>query len=214
MFTDPNTPVVRKRMSFLSVTVISLTSLCITLIFCASGIALYGMRLLDKKSDTLVGLVGQVAENLPELRAALPPALADAIDDERRPDYRENLIITARLVQPDDHRGYSRAIVSVENTGDHVVSLLGLRLVGLDQAGDPISEQDAWAATPLQIKDDWRGPLQPHEKRLFPIYWYRNSQPAEVSVEVTDIRVWRGPTAPSTSQSESPLAAGNRPVEP
>jgi hypothetical protein len=81
-------------------------------------------------------------------------------------------------------------------------------LDGLDEAGDPVSEQDTWAATPLQIEDDWRGPLQPHEKRLFPVYWYRNSQPAEVSVEVTDIRVWRGPTAPSTARSESPLAAG------
>jgi hypothetical protein len=207
MFTDSNVPVGRKRMSFLSVAAISLTAVCITFLFCGTGLALYGMKLLDKKSESLAGLICQAAAKLPEFREALPPALADAIDDERLPDYRENLVVSARIAKSDDGRGARRAVISVENRGDRVISLLSLRLVGLDETGDPVFEQEAWAATPLQIDDDWRGPLQPHETRLFPVYWYRNSQPAGVDVEVTDLRVWRGSAAPSTSQSESPVAA-------
>lgn len=206
MFTDPNTPVVRKRMSFLSVAAISLTAVCIAFIFSGTGVVLYGMRLLDKKTDSLTGMLSQVAANLPELREALPPALADAIDDERLPEYREQLNVTARLSKTDNRRGYGRAIVSVENKGDRVVSLLSLRLVGLDETGEPIAEQQTWAATPLQLDCEWRGPLQPHEARLFPVHWYRSTPPSEVGVEVTDIRVWRGPSGSSASQTESSLA--------
>ena len=63
-----------------------LSAVIITCVVSASAITLYGMRIIDKKADTLVGTVQVLVEELPALKAALPPALADAVSDERRPD--------------------------------------------------------------------------------------------------------------------------------
>ncbi|MBN2563744.1 MAG: hypothetical protein JXQ75_22735 [Phycisphaerae bacterium] len=202
MFHDPGTTVVRKRLSFPSVLVISLAGIVMTTILSASAIAVYGIRLVDKKSDSVIGLVEQAARRLPELQKALPPALADALNDERRPDYIENLDVSVHFGAADPRCGYPRAVVEVENSGDEVVSLLSLRIVGLDENGDPVFERNTWAATPLQIEDEWRGPLLPHETRRFPVHWWRGGKAADLSYEITDIRVWQSHEAePSTDAS-------------
>ena len=46
MFADPSGTMVRKRLGFFSVAVISLAMVTISLIVCGSGITLYGMTVL------------------------------------------------------------------------------------------------------------------------------------------------------------------------
>lgn len=195
MFNDAGATVVHKRMSFLSVSVISLTAVVIVTVLSGVGIVGYGMHVFDKKADTLVALVGQAAKALPEIRQSLPPALADAMDDERRPDYAKNLDISVRLAKSHDgDRDPSRrqrAVVEVKNNGDQMVTLLSMRLVATDEDGDVIAEVPTWAATPLQIEDDWRGPLLPHETRRLGVWGQFHDKATNVSCEVTDIRVWR-----------------------
>ena len=195
MYHDNGTTVVRKRMSFLSVLVLSVTAIIVTIILSASGIAIYGLGILDAKTDSLTGLVGEAVRSLPEIRKALPPALSDAINDERRPGYRDQLDVSVRLVGA-DRNGYRRTVVEVTNRGDELVSLLSMRVVGLDGDGDPVFERNTLVATPIQIDDDWRGPLLPHETRRFSIRHSsrRYGVPVEVTYEITDVRVWRGNT--------------------
>jgi len=193
MFQDGGTTVVRKRMSFLSVTVVSLAAIIVTTVVSASGVAVYALKIADGKADSVVGLVGEALESLPEFLQGLPPALADAIHDERQPGYRDQLDVTARLGDEDGGRRGRVIFVEVVNRGEETVSLLSMRLVGLDGDGDPVFEKNAWVATPLQIDDDWRGPLLPHETRRIPIRcYYGTEESREILAEITDIRVWQG----------------------
>jgi hypothetical protein len=209
MFNGTGTTVVRKRLSFPSILAISLAGVIATTIVSVSGIAVYGLRVIDKKSDSLISLVGDAARSLPEFRKALPPFLADAIDDERRPDYLKDLDVSVRLGKKDRRHGSRRAIVEVSNHGDAVVSLLSMRVVGLDEDGDPVDERNTWVATPLQIEDEWRGPLLPHETRRFPVHWRRGSDTVDVTYEITDIRIWRGGDAGTPAlTSLTPVKAG------
>ena len=81
--------VVQKRRSFLSTLALG-TSLCvITLTVSCAGIILYGMRIVDTKSDDLVGFVKQVVQELPELRKSLPPVLADVLERSQRNEERQ-----------------------------------------------------------------------------------------------------------------------------
>jgi hypothetical protein len=182
-------------MSFFSVLAISLTAIIVTTIVSATGICLYGLRVVDKKSDSLVGLVEQAAIHLPEFRKALPPVLADALDDVRRPDYLEQLDVTVRKIEGDRRSDRRWAVVEIENLGDEIVSLLSMRIIGLDDNGDPVAECHAWAATPLQIEDDWRGPLLPGATRRFSVRSHHGHRSVELTHEITDIRVWN-PSSP------------------
>lgn len=190
MFQDVGTTVVRKRLSFLSVTVISLTAIIVTTVVSASGLAIYALKIADGKTDSLVGLVGEAVQSLPEFCKGLPPALADAINDRRKPGYRDQLDVSVRLGREGRNRRGRVIIVEVVNRGEETVSLLSMRLVGLDGDGDPVFEKNTWVATPLQIDDDWRGPLLPHETRQIPLFCYGTGDSQEVRAEITDIRIW------------------------
>ncbi|HWL94954.1 MAG TPA: hypothetical protein VNT79_15650 [Phycisphaerae bacterium] len=203
MYHENGTTVVNKRMSFLAITVISLSMILITAIVSVTGLAVYGLRVLDHKSDSLVSLVGEAARALPEIRAALPPALADAINDVREPGYLKNVEIAARVIEG-SRSGGKRIVVEVQNNGDEIVSLLSMRIIGLDSENAPLFERSEWAATPIQIEDDWRGPLLPRETRRFPVHcYYRDSfdELEKVACEVTDVRVWRG----APKQADEPV---------
>lgn len=195
MFNQAATPVVRRRMSFFSVLVVSLTAIIVTTIVSATGIGLYGLRVVDKKSDSLLGLVQQAAISFPEFCQTLPPVLADALDDTRRPDYLEYLDVTVRKIEGDGRSDRRWAVVRIENLGDEIVSLLSMRIVGLDDNGDPVAECHTWAATPLQIEDDWRGPLLPHATRRFSVRGCNGHRSVRLTYEITDIRVWN-PSSP------------------
>jgi len=203
MYKEDGTTVVRKRLSCVSVLILSLTAIIVTVVVSASGIAVYALTVVDQKTDTLVGLVGEAARALPELREALPPALADALDDERSPEYVHQLEVAVRAGGADRY-GRQRCLIEVENTGDKVVSLLSMRIVGLDDDGDVVYERNTWAATPIQIEDEWRGPLLPHETRRFSVWSCREGAASEITHEITDVRVWAGRAA---SRADEPIEA-------
>jgi hypothetical protein len=210
--------VIHKRLSFFSVLALSLATITVVLIISAAGITVYGLRLLDKKTDGLIGLFKETAKAVPELCQSLPPALADAIEDERRPDYINSLSINVHLLKEGDDRRFGhrcRAAVEVENRGDETVTLLAMRIVALDEDGDPVMEHPAWAATPLQVEGEWRGPLLPHGTRRFSV-WCHGSEPvAKLTYEVTELRVWRKASSkarperalPSTESTGSQIPA-------
>lgn len=192
MFSDNPPQIINKRMSFLSVLVVCVTTIIITAIVSTAGVGVYGLRIVDRKSDGLVSFLGQVTDHLPELRDALPPALQDAMDDERCPEYRDKLRVAVTLTDEDDRPHWRRACVEIENKGDETVSLLTLRIVALDKDGNPVAERQTWAASPLQLNGDWRGPLLPHQTRRFSMRGFDVDDADSVSHEITDIRVWCG----------------------
>lgn len=207
---DPSAPVVRRRFGFLSVSVLSLSAVLMTTIVCASGLALFSLSVIDSKADTVTGLIGETLRQLPELRASLPPVLADAMDDVRSPEYLSNVDIAVRTGTSQDRHGFNKAIVEVANKGDRVISLLSMRIVGIDDAGDPVTECNTWAATPIQTEDrDWRGPLLPNETRKFIVRYYGDSRSVAFEHEVTELRVWQPnkDAAGDAASSEMPAVA-------
>lgn len=192
MFSDTPPQVVKKGMSFFSVSAICATAVIMTVIVSATGLGAYGLRFVDRKTDTIAGLMGQISEHLPELRDSLPPAILDAMDDERQPEYRDKLRISVKMAESGEGRHYARTVVEIENKGDQTVSMLTMRIVGLDKNGDPVLERKTWAASPMQLDGDWRGPLLPKETRRFAIRTYDNDDIVTLTHEVTDLRVWCG----------------------
>ncbi len=196
------TTIVRKRISFLAALVLSLAAIIVTTVLSASGIAVYALSVVDQKTDGVVGLVETVIHGLPDLTEALPPALADALNDERNLAYAANLDVSVRLVDSEKYgRRARRAIVEVENLGDRAVTLMSMQLVGLDKDDDPVMEQPTWAATPIQVDEgDWRGPLLPHSTRRFAVWCYGAEEAVEMTHEITEIRVWNEKSSPELPQ--------------
>jgi hypothetical protein len=158
---------------------------------------IYGVHFAGERSEKLVSLVGEAIGSLPDLREALPPALADILDDRRQPDYAAELDISAKTTfVPDQHR-MLRTRIEVVNEGDEIVSLLCLRIVVLSSNGEILAESNEWAATPIAADHNWRGPLMPGSHRYF--VSCRRALPAffaddlRTEVEITDLRVWNGP---------------------
>ncbi len=202
----PGNVVIHKRMSVFSVAIFSLAMVLIAAIGCATALAFHAIAIVDRRVDTITVFATDVLRTLPEITEALPPALADAIDDERRTDYLADLTITSRIVDS-DHRGRSRGVVTITNDGDRVVSLLSLRVVGLDSGDTPVWEDVTWGATPIQIDDEWRGPLLPGVRREIPVSSYSRDRATTLKCEVTDIRLWR--SSKKDGATTKPDAAGN-----
>ena len=192
MFGDSSNTVVRKPMSFLGVAAFGLSAVLVTAIVCASGWGFYGLHIVNKRSADAISLVQTAAERFPQIVESLPPVFADALNDKRDPSYRANLDIDTRMLGKVDRRGWGRAVVTISNSGDRIVSLLSMRVVSLDDDGDPVDEENVWAATPLQVEDDWRGPLLPGETRRIIVRHLYGDRIASVEHEITDIRVWEG----------------------
>jgi hypothetical protein len=211
MFQDGGSTIVQKRMSFLSVLVLSVAFVTMAIILSLTGITIYGMRLVDKKTDNLSGLIEQTVRSLPAVKESLPPALADAFEDQRRPDYLQNLVISTKLIGDNADRGWRRCrvVVDVQNKGDETVTLMSMRLVGLDANDEPVMERSTWVATPLQLDCEWRGPLLPHETRHFAVWCHSSEDAVKISHEVSEIRVWLKDDQKSTNsakQAQEPLS--------
>jgi hypothetical protein len=199
MFTDHAGAPVR-RMSFFSVAMICCTLFLITIVVSATGVVVYGMRIVDSKADNIGDLVNDTLKNLPEIRASLPPALSDAVNDVRSPEYLKQLDIKTKLGESKElRRGNKmrRVFVDITNNGDQVVSLMTMRVMGLNGDGDAIECWSTYAATPLQLDNDWRGPLMPKETRhcSFRHISDEDEEIMKIATEVTEIRVWKGEEA-------------------
>ena len=183
-----------KKHTFLSSVAMGLSAIVITVIISCTVLVIYGVHFAGERSEKLVSLVSDAVESLPDLRQALPPALADALDDRREPQYVGELEISATTaLTPDQHRT-ARTKIEVVNKGSEIVSLLCLRVVVFGPSGQILSESNEWAATPIAADHDWRGPLMPGSHRYFvshrrPLGAFLGDE-LRTEVEITDLRVW------------------------
>ncbi len=183
-----------KKHTFLSSLAMGLSAVVITIIISCTVVIIYGIHFAGDRSEKLVSLVGDAVKELPDLQKALPPALADVLDDRREPGYVADLEISAvTSLTPDQHRTV-RTKVEIVNKGSEIVSLLCLRIVVFGPNGRILSESNEWAATPIAADHEWRGPLMPGSHRYF--VSHRRALPVflgdelRTEVEVTDLRVW------------------------
>lgn len=190
-------PVIQKKRSAVSSIAWGISTVLVVLIASVAGIAAYGLHIVDRKTDNLLDFAQEGIQNLPALKDALPPVLADAINDLRQPDYVDRLDVSVRIADSSGRRGWLRPVVEVHNRGDQVVSLLSLRVTVLNEDGDPVAETNEWGATPIAADHSWRGPLLPGAKRRFACgsIWHRSEldpQELRAEIEITDVRVWAG----------------------
>ena len=160
-------------------------------------VVLYGMRIVDTKASAVMTFVGGTVDGLPEFIDALPPALADLLNDRRAPEYAANLDIDVGFVA-DERTGRFRPAVSITNKGDEVVSLLAIRVAVLNEQHLPVREWTEVMATPIAIDNQWRGPLMPGDTRHALLSSYRRGiqvdqmSTIKAATEISEIRVWRG----------------------
>jgi hypothetical protein len=185
---------VRGGRSVLSTATRAIGTFAVTTVLCGTAVGIYALSIVDRKSDNLVDLVRNTIHDLPEIVESLPPVLADLLADQRRPDYAANIVVSAKLASKPDHRGRVRPIVRLTNQGDEVVSLLTMRVLVLDDQDEPIGEFTEWAASPVAVDHDWRGPLMPGNTRVLTTHSVSIGDDApddyHVEVEITDVRIW------------------------
>lgn len=217
---DPSYITVRKH-TFLSSAALGFSAIVITLLVACTTVVLYTVHLASDKSERVITLAQSAIRGLPEFTNSLPPALADMLDDQRRPDYCKELAITARITSQPGSHGRVRTTIEVVNNGPEVVSLLSLRVLLLDAQGQVLCESQEWAATPLAADDGWRGPIMPGSRRLFVShrcgYSANSTNDLTTEVEITELRVWnnekKGP--PKDGQpAEQATVSTPTPVQP
>jgi hypothetical protein len=194
------------------------SAIVITIVISCTVLIIYGVHFVGERSDKLVSIVADAIEELPNLQKALPPALADVLNDRREPGYADKLDISAvTALTPDEHRRI-RTKIEVVNKGDEIVSLLSLRIVVFGQDGRILSESNEWAATPIAADHEWRGPLMPGSHRYFVSHCYRSlpvflGDELRTEIEVTDLRVWNR-SAPDSPQIEDTAFTQVQAIEP
>ncbi len=195
--------VVVNKGGFLSSLVKGVFGTVMVVVVCGTALGLYGIYVLDKNVG---GFVSAIASSLPEWQQAMPPVIADALNDERALDYRRLVEVRARVVrggkEPD---GEGLLEIVAVNNGDRVVSLLSLRVLVEDESEEHALSLAVMAATPLALEGDWIGPLAPDgavRKIVRPLRHIVGKP--EVTVEVTDLRVWKGPLHNAPAAAEGP----------
>ena len=203
MFGNNSPQVARSGRSFFSTLVLGGSLVVVTLIGSATVLAVYALNIVDRKTGNVFEFAEVAVQSVPDLIESLPPVLADLIDDERRPEYAEQLDVSVKLADAGGYKGV-RPVVLVHNRGDEVVSLMSMRIVILNDQGDPVSEFNEWGATPIAADRDWRGPLLPGATRRFTAGWrsYRDKLQRDslrVEYEITDVRIWNRDNAGAVS---------------
>ncbi len=200
-----------RRHGFLSALVLGVFGTIAIVVVCATAVGLYGLYIVDDKIEDLVAVSPEMVEALTDWQKALPPALADALDDRRDPSYRQHVEATVELLSGAGSRART-PVIEVINQGERVITLLSLRVALEDDDGIPIKELTSYAATPIAIDSDWRGPLLPGSKRRFLVPISRGGRDvAMASLEITELRVWQGEGTPDADcgeeQAEIPVPA-------
>ncbi len=183
------------RHGFLSSLVLGLCGMISITVVCATAVGLYGLYIVDDKIEELVGASPDMVEALTDWQQALPPALADAIDDRRDISYRPMVDASVELLGTDSRS--ATPVIEVVNQGDKVVTLLSMRVTVEDDEGIPDREMTVYAATPITIDHEWRGPLLPGSTRRFALRSGRLGRDATLAtLEITELRVWNGEGTP------------------
>jgi hypothetical protein len=189
------------RHGFLSSLVLGICGMISVTVICATAVGLYGLYIVDDKIEEFVGASPDMIEALTDWQQTLPPALADAIDDRRDLNYRPHVDASVELLGEDSRS--TTPVVEVVNRGDKVITLLSMRVTVEDDEGIPTREMTIYAATPLAIDSDWRGPLLPGSTRRFAVRNSRVGRDAAIaSLEITELRVWRGEGTPDEIDAE------------
>ena len=186
MYTGPS--VVVNKGGFLSAIVKGVFGTVMVVVVCVTALGLYGIRVIDTQAGTLTHVLAM----LPEWQKAVPPAIADALNDRRAPEYRSSLDIKSRVEVTRKDREDGVVLIDVKNNGHEVVSLMSLRVVVADESDTRRHELPVVVATPLMIEEEWRGPLLPGEQREIVTHVRGLVGEPKVSTELTELRVWKG----------------------
>ncbi len=177
-----------RRGGFLSSLVYGVCGVVGVGILCGSGLAFYGMDIVDRKFDRVVETGTDILRSLPEIKESLPPALSDAFDDRRAPDYQSQLEVS---VEPAlGSRGGLGFTLDVSNTGDEVVSMIVVRVNYETPEGQLVHAESVYVATPIAIEGEWAGPILPGSTRRRALQVHSRQKVLTPTVEVCDIRVW------------------------
>ena len=181
-----------KRMSFLASLVWGVCSVIMVTVVCASGIVFYGLHIVEKSIDDLPGIVKKV------------PMLRDALSSERRIDYIDDLDIKISFTNHPYYEDSMRAVATITNEGNELVSWLSIRVVVTDDMGNILDADVQTIVTPMALSHDFPGPLVPGGTRPFTICSFKRSDHPSAQYEVTDLRVW----APNAWGHEDEPSAG------
>ena len=184
--------VVNKKMSFLASLVWGTCSVVIVTVICTSGVVFYGLHIVEKTIDDLPSIVKKV------------PMLRDALSSERRIDYIDDLDVEIGFTDHPYYEDRMRAVVTITNGGQELVSWLSIRVVVTDGKGNVLDEDVEMIATPVALDDDFPGPLVPGRTRRFTICTFKRSDHPSAEYEITDLRVW----APGAWGHEDEQSAG------
>lgn len=191
-YPQPSQPtVIVHKKGFLAALAGGFFGLLTTGVVCLTGLGIFAMYTAGKYPADARGLMQEFMNGLPALKAALPPALSDALSDRRATDYLANVEVTTRLVaEPANGRGQV-VVVEVANRGPETISMLSLNIVAEDDREVPVDTRVAYAATPLAIQDahDWMGPILPGATRRFVVNLPRGDHAESARAEVCDLRV-------------------------
>jgi hypothetical protein len=195
MNTGPS--VVVNKSGFLSSIAKGIFGTLIALIICGTVLGFAGLRMADKHAGKIIDgtcvVLPELIDAAAQWQDILPPVLADALNDRRAFEYREQVEI-AKTIKRYDAKYGERAVVALEitNEGEEVVSLMMLRMVVEDEGPHSVVKV-VNVATPLAVEDDWAGPLLPGQTRKVPVSIRDVDGELDVSIELTELRLWSGP---------------------
>lgn len=199
-------PVIVQRHGFFSTLAMSVATVVSVTLLCGSAVTIYGIKVVNDRAEDIISLSPDAIAAATQWQDALPLAIKDAINDARAPEYRAQ--ITAQVELIDDWKHDRRyGVVEITNRGDKLVSLMCLRIQFEDSQGLPVYETTTYAATPLAIEDEWRGPLMPGDTRRFRLkhsYLLSDYTDLRITHEISDLRVWTPTNA--TAESVEDLA--------
>ena len=195
MNTGPS--VVVNKSGFLSSIAKGIFGTLIAIIICGTALGFAGLRMADKHASKVIDGTCVILPELLEVAAQwqdiLPPALADALNDRRAFEYRDHVGIETDVRHFEDkHAGHAVVGLEITNQGEEVVSLMMLRVVIEDEGPENVIKVIN-VATPLAVEHDWPGPLLPGQTRKVPVPIRRVVGELDVSVELTELRLWSGP---------------------
>ncbi|MFO0838972.1 MAG: hypothetical protein U1D55_10645 [Phycisphaerae bacterium] len=191
--------VIVKKGGFLSSLAVGFFTCITTTVICGSVLGLYGMHIMNTKASQILSFGSGVIEKLPEWQKALPPAVAEAIHDRRAPEYRENVKVSVEAT-PGRRADRGRVVVEVKNNGNEAISLLALRLVLEGGDGSPVGDMGTYAATPIMVDGEWRGPILPGSTRRFVREYWEHDSVTRASYEITELRVWQPSDATTNAE--------------
>jgi len=204
-------PVIVRKGGLLTALFHGLFGFLAVLVICGSAVAVYGLHVVDGNISRFLELGSGVVAGLPQWREVLPPALAEALDDRRAPEYRGQLEIAARTAIDSERPDRGLTVIEVHNRGTQTVSLLALNVTLETADGVPVDERQVYAATPIACEEaEWRGPLLPEATRRFALVGYGQRTGLRPRVEVAELRLWNGPTpapaAEAATETSEPLS--------